>query len=67
MSKPIRTDLERKYSETANEIEMLLNTIKTKLKKHSAKFKQNSTNWGYLGDLAHIREELNNIDDFFNP
>jgi hypothetical protein len=59
-----KTELEKKYSETSNEIDMLLNSIKAKLKKQAKSFAEHSTDWGYLGNLGKVREELTNLDEF---
>ena len=59
-----KTDLEKKYSEVSNECEMLLNTLKSKLKKHNKLFSEHPTNYGYLGNLGHVRQQLQNIDEF---
>jgi len=61
------TELERKYSETANKIDMLMNSIRDKLKRHHEMFEANNKNSGYLGNLGHVKQELNNIEDFLKP
>ena len=59
-----KTDLEKKHSETMNEIDMIINSIQRKLKKHNKLFHNDPTNWGYLGNLGAVRNDLTNIDEF---
>ena len=54
------------YLETQAEIDALLRKIKTGLAKHSRREKQNSLNWGYVGDLQHIASELQEVSDFLH-
>lgn len=40
-----------------------MNSIQKKLKRHDKLFSEQPTNWGYLGNLAHVRELLSNAEN----
>jgi len=49
------------YKRRSQEIAKFLTTLDKQLKKHAQDFKKNETNWGYVGDLGHIAEELKDL------
>lgn len=60
----MKTELETKHAQALNEIEMLINSIMGKLKKHTKQFSENPKDWGYLGSINHVRDGLTEIDEF---
>ena len=57
------SEVDVKYKPLQTEISFQLKEIQDKLKKHSQKQK-GSNNWGYVGDIAHVKELLGQINDF---
>lgn len=53
-----------KYNEQYAEIENQLSVLKVKLKKNRACFEKASTNWAYVGSVAHINVLLKEINMF---
>lgn len=47
------------YKQRQAEIKQQLKSIEAALKKHAEAFKTNDKNWGYVGDLSHIKSNLN--------
>ncbi|MBI3501318.1 MAG: hypothetical protein HY063_05935 [Bacteroidetes bacterium] len=52
------------YEKRAKEIKRLLKCLNEKMKGHGEKFKKNSLNWGYVGDLAHVGKQLGELVSF---
>lgn len=52
------------YEEHNIQINKNLDILKEKLKKHKSKFKNNPTNWGYVGDLEFVLNKLIEINQF---
>jgi hypothetical protein len=59
-------DLEREMSNAVRDIRNLLKKIEKGVKEEDRRFKEDSTNWGYLGDLGHVKSELKDIAEFLN-
>jgi hypothetical protein len=49
------------YELKREEIMLLLERLKGRLKQHAKKFKQDSTNWDYTGDLANLSRTLEEV------
>ena len=58
-----QSDVSKKYNTLQTEIGFQLKEIQDKLKKHSQKQK-GSNSWGYVGDIAHVKELLGQLNDF---
>ena len=54
-------DIKTKYTETSKEIEKKIELLREKLKSHQTRFNQEPTNWGYVGDISHINEKLEEV------
>ena len=54
------------YNRKMKEIKSLLQHIETGLNAHSAEENEDMRNYGYVGDLGHVKSELQNISDFIN-
>jgi len=52
------------YKAKRAEINQRLKKIDIALSKHAGKFKQNETNWGYIGDLGRVNEVLSELENF---
>lgn len=52
------------YRERQSEIKLQIKRIQGALKKHTEKFKKNETNWGFVGDLGHVKTVLSELEDF---
>jgi hypothetical protein len=57
-------DTKTKYTETGKEIEKKISLLREKLKSHQTRFKQDPTNWVYVGDLTNLNEKLGEIVSF---
>jgi hypothetical protein len=53
----------QEYDSRYRDIQKMLRSIGSNLKKHSKNFEKEPMNWGYVGDLGHYREELKDISD----
>jgi hypothetical protein len=49
-----------------DKIENDLTLLKEKLKKHQSDFNVNPHNWGYIGDLEYVSNEIDEVVKFFN-
>jgi hypothetical protein len=52
------------YEENARAIEALTHTLKNELFRHKHQAAAEPRNWGYVGDLAHVRELLQQAVSF---
>lgn len=52
------------YKTRQKEVKSLIGQLQTTLKRHNLKFKKNETNWGYPGDLGHVKAELKELVGF---
>ena len=59
-------DTEIKYAEKQKQIKGELVILQKKLKQHQVSYNKNTTNWGCVGDLAHILEQLKQLNQFLN-
>jgi hypothetical protein len=60
------TFAEKAYKDKEREIDTLIKKISKKLDKHSKDFKKNgSTDWGFVGDLGKIAQDLREMDEYF--
>jgi hypothetical protein len=53
-----------KYKQTKAEINMQIKMLKEAIDKHSKDFGKDQNNWGYVGDLNHIKSTLGELDGF---
>lgn len=53
-----------RYAEQAAEIEKHLATLQAKLANHKRMHAADPANWGYVGDLGDILEQVKNAADF---
>lgn len=58
------TECARLYAGQQKEIGILLGRIAKGLRAHGKATATNPGNWGYVGDLGHVRESLKEIADF---
>ena len=54
------------YHEKAIEVNRLMIEINSGLRNHKKKFMSDSMNYGYVGDLGHIQEMLEDVASFLN-
>lgn len=57
-------EAEVEYDVTTTDIDRLTESINKKLDNHWRKFQRDTANWGYVGDLKHVKELLTEIDTF---
>ncbi len=55
-----------KYNQLMIKIENDLILLKEKIKKHQKDFNRNNTNWGFIGDLEYVSNEIDEVVKFFN-
>jgi len=55
-----------KYTIRKRSLQEQISKLNKIVKLHSIQQKKNNTNWGYVGDLAHIQEQLDNIFEMFS-
>jgi hypothetical protein len=53
-----------KYNQLMIKIENDLILLKEKLKKHQTDFNLNPNNWGYIGDLEYVSNEIDEVMKF---
>jgi len=58
---PAPTELQTKYNDRYTEIEAKIERLKQLLVNERNSFNNDSKNWGYLGNLGHIDENLDNL------
>jgi len=52
------------YKSRQTEIKYQIKQLQTAMIKHAEQFKKNDTNWGFVGDLGHVKEVLSELDGF---
>lgn len=52
------------YSKQCSEVAIQIAELQQKLDLHSKKQLNDSGNWGYVGDIGHIRESLEQLNKF---
>lgn len=57
-------DIKKRYSEKNKEIEKKISLLSKKIKAHKIQFKEDSTNWGYVGDLSYVNEKIEDVLSF---
>jgi hypothetical protein len=55
-----------RYEVNFDEIKAKLKILEIKLKDHQIQFEKKGSNWGFVGDLSYINEELDNLVKFLN-
>ena len=53
-----------KYNQLMEKIENDLILLYEKLKNHQKEFNKDSSNWGYVGDLEYVRNEIDEVVKF---
>jgi hypothetical protein len=54
-------NIKESYEKHQKEINEKLTLLQAKLKEHHLKFENNPTDWGFVGDIAHINQKLDEI------
>jgi hypothetical protein len=65
MSKTERTAAEV-YAEREQDIAAILEWIETELETHRERRGKTEGDWGHVGDLGHVRDELKNVLSFLS-
>lgn len=55
-----------KYNQLMDKIENNLILLYENLKNHQKDFNRNNTNWGFIGDLENVSNEIDEVVKFFN-
>ena len=55
-----------KYNQLMDKIENDLILLYEKLKNHQKEFNRNNKNWGFIGDLEYVSNEIDEVVKFFN-
>jgi len=56
---------EDRYKDLTKEIGKQIKSLEARLGKHSYKFSKDKNNWGYAGDLGHVKDTLDELLSFF--
>jgi hypothetical protein len=59
-------ETEIKYAEKQKHIQNELVLLQEKLQRHQVSYNKNTNNWGCVGDLGHILEQLKQLNQFLN-
>ena len=59
-------DTSTKYNQLISKIEDDLILLYDKLKNHQKEFNNDNSNWGYIGDLEYVSNEIDKVVRFFN-
>ncbi len=62
-----RRDPEKAYEQVVADLRKTLRSVEEKLRVHAGKFRDDPTNWGYVGDVAEVLKRLGEIHDFLTP
>lgn len=54
----LAADANQEYRSAMRDCRMVLKSLDGALKKHEARQRNDEENWGYVGDLSHIRGEM---------
>jgi len=57
-------DAVARYESNFKEVENGIKTLQAKLKKHQKDFKANPKNWGSVGDISYINQQLKEVNNF---
>lgn len=60
---PTLSKTQKSYIMQSNLIKVELTKLQTKLKAHKALFEKDNLNWGFIGDLSHIKNKLIELND----
>lgn len=52
------------YKKRQSEINNQIKLLQLALDAHAKKFEKNETNWGYVGDLGHIKDSISDLTTF---
>ncbi|WP_281635758.1 hypothetical protein [Flavobacterium marginilacus] len=56
----------KRYNELIIKLETDLILLNEKFKKHQKDFNQDTTNWGYVGELGFVSEKIDEVLKFLN-
>lgn len=56
----------KRYNKHQEEIKSKIDLLTEKLKKHKTQFENNTSNWGFVGDIEYINNYINEIINFIN-
>lgn len=59
-----RRDPEKAYEQLEGDIRKTMREIEQKLRTHGAKHRENTKDWGFVGDMAEVLKRLGEIHDF---
>jgi len=54
------------YKTKLKEIESIIESLKNNFKKHSDRQAADPKNWGFVGDLGYLKNELLNLNKYFS-
>lgn len=54
----------KRYNKHQEEIKSKIDLLTEKLKKHKTQFENNTSNWGFVGDIDYINKKLDEILTF---
>ncbi len=52
------------YQNILNQLEIKIELLKEKIKKHSEKQSLEPHNWGYFGELIYVNEKIDEVTNF---
>jgi hypothetical protein len=59
-----RRDPEKAYEQVTDDIRKVMRSIEEKLRVHSGKQRDKSSDWGFVGDATEVLKRLQEIHDF---
>ena len=59
-----RRDPEKAYEQVTGDIRKVLRGIEQKLRVHEGKHRDDTKNWGYVGDITEVLKKLQETHDF---
>jgi hypothetical protein len=52
---------EKRYNELREEVLKNIELLRKKIEDHNQSFQSNPHDWGYVGDLSHFNEKINEL------
>jgi hypothetical protein len=59
-----RRDADKAYEQVAGDVRKVLRDVDEKIRAHGHKQREDSKNWGYVGDLTEVLKRLAEIREF---
>lgn len=56
-----KANAEAAYNDRLDQVHVLIGMLREGIKIHSKAFADDRANWGYVGDLGHVKSELVNL------